>query len=494
VSFDDERLIVVAREGSVWAWSRSGESLWTFTPDGGTVLDASALTDGNTAVSSSKGVHVLDSVSGQVLFEHAAASSLRGIFLPTPDGRGVIKETEHGICIWRDVARAGRAEAGTVGPGCNWWKLATLAPGRALVLGNGVALLDTVRGETLFLYRNTSHARVAFGGVLLYAEGRLELRNVADGVVLAQVTGHGESVTQSVDLDDGSIATLSKDAVVLREAGTLRELARHEDVGLRGLLPLGDGRILLWREDRVVLAWSPAAGICLELGRHAGEVNSAVIAQGAVLTLGDDGVRSWSLEGGAARGHSNAFGSVNTEWGGIGGAKGALVLPDGRILAWGIDGFQFYSSADLPSPTPLPGFSSADGAVLLPESDELVLWDSRTISLLALDEELTLVRSIGYDEAFARDRSLYDATRGMSWTAEPWRERWAIQKPQDESPCVTLGRYEDGELSSVLRWHASEQMDVVGLVADAVIVCDPFGNLSSLRLFRGDVATDFASA
>ena len=231
----------------------------------------------------------------------------------------------------------------------------------ALILAEGRLLSWSYDDNTLRLWDGKNgaclavldgHANIVTGALEL-ADGRLlswsgdntlQLWDSKSGACLAVLDGHTNGVNGALELANGRLLSWSsyeydnKLRLWDSQNGRCIKVFEGHTGSVHGVRPVSDGRLLSWAEgflsedslleDNNLRLWDGENGACLAvLEGHTGEVNGALaLADGRLLSWGDETLRLWDGENGACLavldGHS------------VSGVTGALELSDGRLLSW----------------------------------------------------------------------------------------------------------------------------------------------------------------
>lgn len=302
--------------------------------------------------------------------------------------------------------------------------------------------------------------------ILSWSKDRtLRLWNATTGICTGAMTGN-EWVEDVQILPDGQTLSWSSNENTLRiweiTTGVCTRVLEGHSASLRGVRVLRDSRILSWSKDCTLRIWDAATGVCTcVLEGHAWPVSDAqVLPDGRILSRsGGDDIRTWDastgecvsvlqgqarevLEGQAREvlvlpggqilsrsgndsalhvrdtftGESVAVMEGHSSW-----VRGAMVLPEGKILSWSNDMTLRVWELSGACHAVLGGHRNwvsgalalSDGRILSWSGDRtLRIWDSASGQCIAVldghTDELNGVQLIPHDRivSWSRDRTL----------------------------------------------------------------------------------------
>ena len=283
------------------------------------------------------------------------------------DGRLAVGNSLGGVQLW-DVAVRGAAVAAAATAALTAsdrvQASAALPGGRRLAVGTrafgtlgggGIAMWDVVSAppvRCVFIDCGSScvwslavlaDGRLAAG----CADGAVRIVNVDAGVVAAVLEGHSGNVVALAVMPGGRLASGSEDTSVrvwdVGARACVAMLVGHVG-GINALAVLADGRLVSGSVDGTVRLWDVVGvGTCVGMLSPRSETGAvwslAALPDGRLATGTEDGgIWLWdtsSAAATAAAGSSRAAGAVSIAALGraVGGVRGLVVLPDGRLAS-----------------------------------------------------------------------------------------------------------------------------------------------------------------
>jgi WD40 repeat protein len=149
-------------------------------------------------------------------------------------------------------------------------------------------------------------------------------------------------------------------------------LQGHQDE-INGAMPLNDGRLLSWSDDKTLRLWDSTGAPLAVLQGHSGYVSGA-------LALDDGRVLSWSRDG-TLRLWDSAGAPLAVLEGHGGGVGGALALDNGRLLSWSWTELRLWDSGGALL-TVLQGHAGQVGGATALDDGRILSWSwDRTLRL-----------------------------------------------------------------------------------------------------------------
>jgi WD40 repeat protein len=286
-------------------------------------------------------------------------------------------------------------------------------------------------------------------GIQKSKDRTLRLWDGRTGASLAVMKGHKDVVTGAKILADGRVLSWSLDKTLRIWSGSTGSVLQGHSAEVTGAEQLADGRLLSWSKDRTLRLWDIKN--CVQLAVMEGHSHSitgaTVMPDGRVLSWSKDRtLRIWGAKMGeplATMGKPLVFGFWNEDDSVAGNGTsedssaglaptghnseidGVLILNDGRVLSWSVDGaFRLWDGQSgmlLVAMEGHPGRISgvnmmSDGRMLSwAEDGTLRLWDITNGRLLRMME--------GHTDRVDGAQVLPDG-RVLSWSADHTLRLW----------------------------------------------------------------------
>lgn len=203
------------------------------------------------------------------------------------------------------------------------------------------------------------------------------------------------------------------------QASTRRSLAVLEGHkgAVSGAIPLPDGRVLSWSDDRTLRVWDRHTGACVaQIEGHDRTVGALSLANGSILSWSED--RRLRISDGATGATSSVL------EGHQGFVVGACPLPDQRILSWSGDGTVRVWSQDGRGLHVLRGHETlVQGAVAI-GGGRILSWSwDRTLRVWDFESETCIWELRGH-AGWVRGAAVLADDRILSWSDDRTMGLW----------------------------------------------------------------------